>query len=103
MVPPGHFIIILILFNPFFYSMYTMYSSICGNRLIIIRPFCFSENTEGSEGGPKGKKEWVMNPNGKSNVCILHEYVQHALKKQPGYEFKELGNFILFIVCLLFL
>jgi hypothetical protein len=40
--------------------------------------------------GPK--KEWIMNPNGKSYVCILHEYVQHALKKQPSYEFKELGN-----------
>ena len=33
-----------------------------------------------------------MNPNGKSFVCILHEYVQHALKKQPTYEFKELEN-----------
>ncbi|KAJ9582352.1 hypothetical protein L9F63_003312 [Diploptera punctata] len=40
--------------------------------------------------GPK--KEWIMNPNGKSYVCILHEYVQHALKKQPSYEFKELEN-----------
>lgn len=38
------------------------------------------------------KKEWVMNPNGKSYVCILHEYVQHAYKKQPTYEFKELEN-----------
>lgn len=33
-----------------------------------------------------------MNPNGKSYICILHEYVQHALKKQPTYEFKELEN-----------
>lgn len=38
------------------------------------------------------KKEWIMNPNGKSYVCILHEYVQHALKKQPSYSFKELEN-----------
>ncbi|XP_055374261.1 microprocessor complex subunit DGCR8 [Condylostylus longicornis] len=38
------------------------------------------------------RKEWIMNPNGKSYVCILHEYVQHALKKQPTYEFKELEN-----------
>lgn len=38
------------------------------------------------------KKEWIMNPNGKSYVCILHEYVQHALKKQPSYEFTELEN-----------
>lgn len=34
-----------------------------------------------------------MNPNGKSYVCILHEYVQHALKKQPSYQFKELGKY----------
>lgn len=33
-----------------------------------------------------------MNPNGKSYICILHEYVQHAFKKQPTYEFKELEN-----------
>lgn len=33
-----------------------------------------------------------MNPNGKSYVCILHEYVQHALKKQPTYQFMELEN-----------
>lgn len=38
------------------------------------------------------QKEWIMNPNGKSFVCILHEYVQHAWKKQPSYEFKELEN-----------
>ncbi|XP_053693247.1 microprocessor complex subunit DGCR8 [Sabethes cyaneus] len=38
------------------------------------------------------KKEWIMNPNGKSYVCILHEYVQHALRKQPSYDFKELEN-----------
>ena len=34
-----------------------------------------------------------MNPAGKSYVCILHEYVQHALKKQPCYQFKEIGMF----------
>ena len=33
-----------------------------------------------------------MNPAGKSYVCILHEYVQHALKKQPCYQFKEIGG-----------
>ncbi|XP_014204775.1 microprocessor complex subunit DGCR8 [Copidosoma floridanum] len=37
-------------------------------------------------------KHWIMNPSGKSYVCILHEYVQHALKKQPTYKFKELEN-----------
>ncbi|XP_076255723.1 microprocessor complex subunit partner of drosha [Rhynchophorus ferrugineus] len=41
---------------------------------------------------PNSKKEWIMNPNGKSYVCILHEYVQHALKKQPTYVFTELEN-----------
>ncbi|KAH8360231.1 hypothetical protein KR093_011436, partial [Drosophila rubida] len=48
----------------------------------------------GGEGAtnPRGRKEWIMNPNGKSFVCILHEYVQHALKTQPTYEFKELQN-----------
>jgi len=46
----------------------------------------------GSGNNVKSKKEWIMNPNGKSYVCILHEYVQHALKKQPSYEFKELDN-----------
>ena len=33
-----------------------------------------------------------MNPQGKSSVCILHEYVQHALRQQPTYQFKELEN-----------
>lgn len=41
---------------------------------------------------PRARREWIMNPSGKSYVCILHEYVQHALKKQPTYEFKELEN-----------
>ncbi|XP_059611300.1 microprocessor complex subunit DGCR8 [Phlebotomus argentipes] len=50
-------------------------------------------NTEGENpNAVRTKKEWIMNPNGKSYVCILHEYVQHALKKQPSYEFKELEN-----------
>ncbi|XP_073983192.1 microprocessor complex subunit partner of drosha [Rhodnius prolixus] len=44
--------------------------------------------------GPEAKprEEWIMNPNGKSYICILHEYVQHALKMQPTYEFKALEN-----------
>jgi hypothetical protein len=55
----------------------------------------FFNSTDSGKGNPNvrgPKKEWIMNPNGKSYVCILHEYVQHALKKQPSYEFKELGN-----------
>lgn len=38
------------------------------------------------------KREFIMNPSGKSNVCILHEYVQHAMKTQPQYKFKELES-----------
>jgi len=33
-----------------------------------------------------------MNPNGKSYVTILHEYLQQALKTKPLYEFKELES-----------
>lgn len=44
------------------------------------------------DGGQRPPKHWIMNPSGKSYVCILHEYVQHALKKQPTYKFKELGK-----------
>lgn len=39
-----------------------------------------------------GKKEFVMNPAGKSFVCILHEFVQHQEKVQPRYIYKELEN-----------
>ncbi|KAE9525112.1 hypothetical protein AGLY_014526 [Aphis glycines] len=38
------------------------------------------------------RREWILNPNGKSYVSILHEYLQQALKTQPWYEFKELEN-----------
>ncbi|EFA05197.1 microprocessor complex subunit DGCR8 [Tribolium castaneum] len=60
-----------------------------GTKLITfpIQPNEASENTNSN-----AKKEWIMNPNGKSYVCILHEYVQHALKKQPTYKFTELEN-----------
>lgn len=50
------------------------------------------KNSDNSDNNPNTKKEWIMNPNGKSYVCILHEYVQHALKKQPTYQFTELEN-----------
>ncbi|XP_012278983.1 microprocessor complex subunit DGCR8 [Orussus abietinus] len=46
----------------------------------------------GEDNGQRPPKHWIMNPSGKSYVCILHEYVQHALKKQPTYKFKELEN-----------
>lgn len=38
------------------------------------------------------KKEFVLNPTGKSHVCILHEYVQHSMRVQPKYIFKEIEN-----------
>ncbi|XP_051163099.1 microprocessor complex subunit DGCR8 [Leptopilina boulardi] len=49
-------------------------------------------NEQDCSGGARPPKHWIMNPSGKSYVCILHEYVQHALKKQPTYRFKELEN-----------
>ncbi|XP_064612748.1 microprocessor complex subunit DGCR8-like [Liolophura sinensis] len=45
-----------------------------------------------SERGDDKKKEFALNPSGKSFVCILHEYVQHAMRVQPKYIFKELEN-----------
>jgi microprocessor complex subunit DGCR8 len=35
--------------------------------------------------------ELVFNPAGKTEICILHEYAQHALRVQPKYVYKELG------------
>ncbi|XP_055605046.1 microprocessor complex subunit DGCR8 [Uranotaenia lowii] len=62
-----------------------------GTKLITF-PVLPSEGEKTPGGNSRPKKEWIMNPNGKSYVCILHEYVQHALRKQPSYEFKELEN-----------
>lgn len=41
---------------------------------------------------PARKKRWLMNPKGKSSICILHEYIQYVLKHQPIYVFKEMDN-----------
>lgn len=38
--------------------------------------------------------EFVINPNGKSEVCILHEYMQRVLKVRPVYNFFECGKFV---------
>ncbi|KAG7253856.1 LOW QUALITY PROTEIN: hypothetical protein CRUP_037391, partial [Coryphaenoides rupestris] len=35
---------------------------------------------------------FVINPNGKSEVCILHEYMQRVLKVRPVYNFFECEN-----------
>lgn len=43
--------------------------------------------------------EFVINPNGKSEVCILHEYMQRVLKVRPVYNFFECGKFF-FCMCL---
>jgi len=40
----------------------------------------------------KSKKDWVLNPAGKSTVCILHEYLQHSIKKAPDYDYQELES-----------
>ena len=40
----------------------------------------------------KSKKDWVLNPAGKSTVCILHEYLQHSLKKAPDYKYQEMES-----------
>lgn len=58
-----------------------------GTKLISLR-----RQEEDGSCTASSKKEWIMNPKGKSYVCILHEYVQHALKKQPKYVFKEVEN-----------
>lgn len=47
---------------------------------------------KGGEEQIKKFNDYVFNPNGKSSVCILHEFVQHALRKQPTYSFQELEN-----------
>ncbi|XP_065201300.1 microprocessor complex subunit DGCR8-like isoform X2 [Planococcus citri] len=38
------------------------------------------------------RREWIMNPSGKSYIAILHEYLQQSLKLQPLYEYKENDN-----------
>lgn len=52
----------------------------------------FPVQTEDHDKRSSRRREWIMNPNGKSYVSILHEYLQQALKTQPSYEFKELEN-----------
>lgn len=40
----------------------------------------------------KTKKEWILNPKGKSFVCILHEYLQQSIKKPPDYKYSEIDS-----------
>lgn len=70
-----------------------------GTKIITI-PSLEMVNIPGTEGDSalnqkvvkKTKKKWVINPVGKSMVCLLHEYVQQSLKMQPYYTFTELDN-----------
>ncbi|XP_028968287.1 microprocessor complex subunit DGCR8 [Galendromus occidentalis] len=45
-----------------------------------------------SSGVRNKRKEFVLNPYGKGPVGILHEFVQHSLREQPKYTFKELAS-----------
>ena len=70
-----------------------------GTKIITI-PSLELSNLPGTEGESainqkvvkKSKKKWIINPAGKSTVCLLHEYVQQSLKTQPYYQFTELDN-----------
>ncbi|CAH1251100.1 DGCR8 [Branchiostoma lanceolatum] len=42
---------------------------------------------------PSGqKREFLLNPAGKSSVCILHEYTQRVMRAQPQYQYTECDN-----------
>eukprot|EP00058_Branchiostoma_floridae_P003828 XP_002589316.1 hypothetical protein BRAFLDRAFT_77769 [Branchiostoma floridae] len=38
------------------------------------------------------KREFLLNPAGKSSVCILHEYTQRVMRAQPQYQYTECDN-----------
>lgn len=56
------------------------------------RPFLPSDTRLITCPATGARKEFIMNPAGKSFVCILHEFVQHQEKVQPKYIYKELEN-----------
>ncbi|CAL8115806.1 unnamed protein product [Orchesella dallaii] len=58
----------------------------------VIKFFDMHTSKAGDDQMVKKFNDYVFNPNGKSSVCILHEFVQHALRKQPTYSFQELEN-----------
>ncbi|WAR03591.1 DGCR8-like protein [Mya arenaria] len=41
---------------------------------------------------PRLGAEFVLNPEGKTPLCILHEYCQNVIHSQPTYVFKEIEN-----------
>ena len=72
-----------------------------GTKLITCPINTWTDSSTTGEPGSEGaappatraaKREFVMNPAGKSNVCILHEFIQHSERVQPQYTFKELEN-----------
>lgn len=42
--------------------------------------------------------EFILNPEGKTAVCILHEYAQNVLKSHPTYQFKEIGMYVCWFI-----
>ncbi|KAK0054976.1 microprocessor complex subunit DGCR8 [Biomphalaria pfeifferi] len=58
---------------------------------LITCPIPGNMKSEGTGDNAK-KREFILNPTGKSYLCILHEYMQRTLKIQPLYVFKELEN-----------
>jgi len=73
-----------------------------GTKIISIPVFELEQddpNAAGDQNNPlrqkivkKSKKDWVLNPAGKSTVCILHEYLQHSVKKAPEYKYEEMES-----------
>ncbi|GBP74585.1 Microprocessor complex subunit DGCR8 [Eumeta japonica] len=65
-----------------------------GTKVITIpaKPVTSQENGANGAIGKANRRDWVMNMNGRSYLCVFHEYVQRALQKQPVYEFKQIEN-----------
>ncbi|CAG0879257.1 unnamed protein product [Darwinula stevensoni] len=42
--------------------------------------------------GKRRRREFLLNPQGKTCVALLHEYLQMCLDRHPTYTFQEVGN-----------
>ena len=62
-------------------------NQICDNLSFILGGSSTNDNPE----EPR-IREFILNPEGKSFVCILHEYLQRVFKTQPQYCYTELGK-----------
>ena len=60
--------------------------------MFIRRFILFQDNALQQKIVRKSKKDWVLNPAGKSTICILHEYLQHSVKKAPTYKYQEMDS-----------